>query len=214
MPVYVLGPLAPFSRREVNIRCGQPTETSEVFHLPVERGPATAMPGIPSRCLRSWQTSLGLQFLSQSGRPTRAGQAGLFPSQRYIAVYNDGVITGPSFDPIVLSDYTPGTCLRRSINDWSRHPLRKSRADLRQRCWKRTSRSRRPSSQRAEFGFDSRRVRDIEASYDAMGRVSDALVALVSITQKNHQIVGARTSICCCRAGSGAATADPARCLC
>lgn len=177
MPVYVLGPLAPFSRREVNIRWVD-QETSEVFHLPVERGPATAMPEYPVSLFTFLADRPRTPVLSSGFGPF--GLAKLTHESGGICfVYNDGVITGPSFDPIVLSDYTPEyvsqTEYRRLVE---KHPLRKAvltcttallEADFPQ-----------PQTEFAAGGIQFAirgAFRNIEASYDAMGQVSDALVA-------------------------------------
>lgn len=178
MPVYVLGPLAPFSRSEVNIRWVDP-ETSEVFHLPVERGPATAMPEYPVSLFTFLADRRRIPVLSSGFGPF--GLAKLARESGGICfVYNDGHITGPSFDPIVLSDYSPEYVSQTEYRRLAeKHPLRKAvltcatallEADFPQ-----------PQTEFAAGGiqFSIRSAfRDIEASYDAMGQVSDALVAV------------------------------------
>lgn len=176
MPVYVLGPLAPFSRREVHIRWVDP-ETSEVFHLPVERGPETAVAEYPVS-LFSFLVDRPQPVLSSGFAPF--GLAKLTHASGGICfVYNDGHITGPSFDPIVLTDYAPEYVsqaeYRRLVET---HPLRKSLLT----CTMALQEADFPKPQ-TEFSvggiqFEIRGAfRNIEASYDAMGQVADELMS-------------------------------------
>jgi len=177
MPVYVLGPVAPFSRRQIHIRWVD-SETSEVFHLPVERGPATAVAEYP--------VSLFTLF---AARPVPVMSSGFGPfglaklaheSGGICFVYNDGHIRGPAFDPTVLNEYAPDyvseTEYRRLVEQ---HPLRNSvltcslalqEADFPQ-----------PKTEFLAGGiqFEIRdSFRKMESSYDALDQVAQELISV------------------------------------
>lgn len=124
MPVYVLGPLAPFSRSEIRIRWVD-RETSEVFHLPVERGPAAAAAEYPVS-LFSLFNRRPLPVLSSGFGPFGLSKLA-HESGGICFVYNDGHIKGPAFDSLILRQYSPDYVSQVDYRKLvERHALRKS----------------------------------------------------------------------------------------
>lgn len=121
VPVYVLGPMAPFGRREVPITwVDEPT--GEAFELKVRRGPETCQ--TEHLALPYW--SSGQQF---DLFPSGFGPYGLTRLAResggIFFIFDDNLIRGPKFSVYDLLEYTPdyqGTA--EYVRTMSKHPLR------------------------------------------------------------------------------------------
>lgn len=177
MPVYVLGPLAPFGRKEVRIRWVDP-QTSEVFHLPVERGPAAAITEYPAKLFTLFSKS-SLPALSSGFGPF--GLAKLAHQSGGICfVYNDGHIKGPKFDPVVLSDYSPDYVSQAEYQRQAeRSPLRSTFLTCSQAL--QDADFARPVTEFLAAGIQFK-IRGsfsaMESSYDALGQVAEAMMSV------------------------------------
>ena len=103
MPVYVLGPIAPFGRQRVKVKWTDEA-SGEAFFLPVDRGPETAQ--IEHAILALWQDGPG-SILRSSG----FGPYGLTRITRQSGglclLSDDGNIPDPSFNVQALWAYGP-----------------------------------------------------------------------------------------------------------
>lgn len=123
VPVYVLGPIAPFGRKEINIRWVD-KPTGEVFNIPVDRGPET----LQSEHLHLPFWGGGEQYdLFPSGFGPYALSRLARESGGIYFMYDDGLIPGPKFDVYSMLEYAPDYM---SIKDYqrvmSKSPLRQA----------------------------------------------------------------------------------------
>ncbi|MBY0588985.1 VWA domain-containing protein [bacterium] len=123
IPVYVLGPSAPFGRKTVNILWTD-KPTGEVFSVPINRGPESVLPeylplpfwGGPMRgpLFASGYGPYGLSFLSRMS-------GGLY------FLFDDNRLPGQNFDRSAMARYAPDYL---SLDDYSKqlakHPLRRA----------------------------------------------------------------------------------------
>lgn len=126
IPVYVLGPMAPFGRKQIDVPwIDQPT--GEVFNIPIDRGPESLLP--EHLALPYW--AQGPQF---DTFPSGFGPYGLSLVSRMSGglylLFDDGKVKGPRFDRDILTRYAPEYM---SLSDYSKmlnkHPLRRAVAE-------------------------------------------------------------------------------------
>lgn len=103
IPVYVLGPMAPFGRKVVEVPwVDEPT--GEVFHIPIDRGPESVQP--EHLALPYWAAGPQYDLF-----PSGFGPFGLTllatKSGGIYFVFDDGRIPGPKFHPETLAPYAP-----------------------------------------------------------------------------------------------------------
>lgn len=123
MPVYVMGPLAPFVRREVKVKWVDPV-TTEVHYLPVERGPAAAMIELPS--LPGWFQERRPQAFSSGFGAFALARIARESGGTYF-VYDDGRLDGPRFDGTQMISYAPDYVTASDyLQSVERHPIRRA----------------------------------------------------------------------------------------
>lgn len=127
IPVYVLGPTAPFGQKTVNLFWTD-KPTGEVFAVPINRGPESVLPeylqlpfwGGPRRSepFASGFGPYGLSFLSRMS-------GGLY------FLFDDNRLPGQNFDRSAMARYAPDYL---SLDDYSKqlakHPLRRAIVDF------------------------------------------------------------------------------------
>lgn len=120
-PVYVLGPMAPFGRKEVSVRWTD-EPTGEVFMVPVERGPETVQPEHLS--LPYWYNGPQYNLFASGFGPyalTRLAQE----SGGIYFVFDDNNIPGPKFNIYDLLAYVPDYISYSEYGQMmQKHPLR------------------------------------------------------------------------------------------
>ena len=104
IPVYVMGPLAPFSRVEINVPWID-EKTREEFLLPVERGPEAPMIEYPTD-LPSWEPPPRNSPISSGFGPYSLARLTAESGGIYF-LYDDGNIRGPKFDVTSMLDRNP-----------------------------------------------------------------------------------------------------------
>lgn len=120
IPVYVMGPMAPFGRKEITIAWTD-KPTGETFQVPVERGPETVQP-----------EHLALPFWSGAKLDVFPSGFGPYALTRLVResgglyfMYDDNSIPGPKFNSYDLLEYAPDY---QSIHDYRtnvvKNPLR------------------------------------------------------------------------------------------
>ena len=126
IPVYVLGPMAPFGRKQVDVPWVD-QQTGEMFQIPIDRGPESLLP--EHLALPYW--AQGPQF---DTFPSGFGPYGLSLVSRMSGglylLFDDGRVKGPRFDRDILTRYAPEYM---SLSDYSRmlnkNPLRRAVAE-------------------------------------------------------------------------------------
>ena len=103
MPVYVMGPMAPFAREQINVRWVD-EETNEALFLPVERGPESMLAEFPH--LPSWHPRLRSGVVSSGFGPYALSRITLESGGIYF-LHDDGNIPDPTFNIANLSEYQP-----------------------------------------------------------------------------------------------------------
>jgi hypothetical protein len=126
IPVYVLGPMAPFGRKSVNMTwVDQPT--GERFQVPIDRGPESVLPEYLH--LPYWTASPKYDLF-----PSGFGPYGLsllaHASGGIYFLFDDGIVPGPKFQRDVLSRYHPEYLSLSQYNKMvGDHPLRRAILD-------------------------------------------------------------------------------------
>jgi Mg-chelatase subunit ChlD len=123
IPVYVLGPMAPFGRKEISVRVVE-EQSGEEFYLPIERGPET----VQSEHLSLPYWSSGAQFdLFPSGFGPYALSRLARDSGGLYFLYDDDAIPGPKYNIYDMMQYTPDYL---DFNEYrqamTKHPLREA----------------------------------------------------------------------------------------
>ncbi len=103
MPVYVMGPTAPFGSRQIKMKWTDEA-TGEVFFLPVDRGPETVY--IEHAKLPSWGKNPGFDVLSSGFGPYGLSRL-VRDSGGIYFLYDDGNIPGPRFKVQDMLEYFP-----------------------------------------------------------------------------------------------------------
>ena len=121
VPVYVLGPMAPFGRKEIMVRWTD-KPTGEVFAIPIERGPET----VRSEHLALPYWNNGPQYdLFPSGFGPYALTRLARESGGIYFLYDDGSMPGITFDVDDLLRYAPDYVSHAEyLRSMREHPLR------------------------------------------------------------------------------------------
>ena len=126
-PVYVIGPLAPFGRRQLIVEWTD-GPTGETFRVPIDRGPETVEPECPR--LPAWYKGTDYGLIQSGFGPYALTRLARDSSGLYFA-HDDGSIPGPQFDPYVMLQYTPnyGTAIEYK-KEVSRSPMRSAIVEI------------------------------------------------------------------------------------
>lgn len=123
MAVYVMGPVSPFGRNEMRVKWVD-QETKEVLHLPVERGPESAI--IENVNVPMWVPDLNGGVFSSGFGPYALARMTRESNGIYF-MYDDGNLPGPKFDILNMLDHTPDYLPPAEYNKLvEKNPIRKA----------------------------------------------------------------------------------------
>lgn len=120
VPVYVLGPMAPFGRKQILGDWTDP-QTKEVFQVPMERGPESLEP--EHLALPYW--GQGEQFTLFGSGFGPYGLTRLVRETGGLYFMDDSEIRGVRFDPELMREYKPDyTSINQYLKMKTQNPLR------------------------------------------------------------------------------------------